>query len=158
MSYATIKIKLQETGRFFTANRVLGNKFTIISSGNTKSVSGVINSVFITISSAYKKYDFDILFFNNKINTVTENNKILQLLEDDALNCFGKIRIEANGDMADDYLNPIGGYYFAHLFNMNLPFSGKEIEGIAVYQDGRAVELDNNTFITVNYDLSGYTL
>ena len=158
MSYATVKIKLQETGRFSSANRVLGNKFSIISAGNSKTVTGIINSTFITISSAYKKYDFDILFFNNKINTHTENNKILQLLEEDALNCFGKIRIEANGDMADDYLNPIGGYYFAHLFNMNLPFSGKEIEGIAVYQDGRAIELDSNTFITINYDLSGYNL
>ena len=35
---------------------------------------------------------------------------------------------------------------------------GKEIEGIAVYQDGRAIELDSNTFITINYDLSGYNL
>ena len=156
MSYSTIKIKLQEVGKFEGQNLMLGLPFNVIDSGTSKSIIGVINSMFVLVTSPTIKYDFDILFFNNKLQTVTENCKDLKLLETDALSCFGKIRIESNGNMSDDYLNPIGGYYFAHLFNINLPFSGKDIVGIAVYQDVNANELNNNTHITINYNFSNY--
>lgn len=156
MSYSTIKIKLQETGEFDGQNLMLGVPFNVIDSGLSKEIVGVINSVFVLITSPTIKYDFDILFFNSKLQSVTENGKSLKLLESDALNCFGKLRIESNGNMADDYLNPVGGYYFAHLFNINLPFSGKNIVGLAVYQDGNVNKLNNNTHITINYNFGNY--
>jgi len=154
MSYGTIKVKLHETGAFNSQNLVLGNKFLILGGQPNVSVSGIINSVFVVITREIK-YDFDVLLFNSPLKTVVENCKSFILLEEDALNCFGRIRIENNGDMADDYLNPVGGHYFAHLFNINLPFHGKLISGIAVYQDIKTNILNNNCHLTINYQFLG---
>ena len=158
MGYSTVKIKLQETGKFNSQNLVLGNKFNIVSGTSNSTVHGIINSIFIVITSPTIKLDIDLLFFNSPMQTITENGQPLILTENDATNCFGKLRIESNGDMADDYLNPIGGYHFAHMYNMNLPYYGKTICGVAIYQDIYSNTLDNNIILTVNHDFRGNIL
>ena len=139
-------------------NLVLGNIFHICDAGGARNTSGIINSIFITITNQIK-YDMDLLFFNQSLTSTVENCKPLILTQSDALNCFGKIRIEGNNDgNMDDFLNIVGGYYFAHLFNINLPYSGKEIFGVAVYQDVNTHIFDNNTFLTINHDNRGNSL
>jgi hypothetical protein len=157
MAIGTQTIKLGETGTFDEPNTVLGSKFTIfnIPSVHAKFVSGTINSLFVVVLGDTIKYDFDILLFKDDLTTgsVVENKKELVLSAEDALKCFAKIRVENNGNLADDYLNPVGGHYFAGLFNLHIPFSAPTIYGIAVYQDGEnSYTLNNATYLTFNYD------
>jgi hypothetical protein len=157
MAIGTQTIKLNESGVFDRPNLVLGNKFLIFETPNTiaKLTNGVINSIFVVITGGKIKYDFDILLFKNQLSSTIENGKELLLTDSDALNCFAKIRVENNGNMADDYLNPVGGHYFAGLFNLHIPFSAQAIYGIAVYQEGKnKYTLNNNTSLVLNYDSS----
>jgi len=148
-------IKLNENGLFDRPNLVLGNKFLIFGPQNETitNVSGTINSIFVVVTGGKIKYDFDLLLFNGDLssNSVVENNKDLILAEADVLKCIGKIRVENNGNMADDYLNPVGGHYFANLFNLHIPFSVKHLFGVAVYQEGsNKYNLNGNTHLIIN--------
>jgi len=155
MSYGTIKVKLHETGAFNSQNLVLGNKFLILGGQPNVSVSGIINSVFVVITREIK-YDFDVLLFNSPLKTVVENCKSFILLEEDALNCFGKFRVEGNNSgLSDDFLNQVGGNYIAGIYNLNLPFYGKEISGIAIYQDINTNILTDNCHLIINYQFLG---